>query len=369
MPAYLTERDYPWLRALLDEYHRFAGRRQVELRQRLQEPLAVPCPDGKLRMAANVLDRLWKNHTVAAVPPKKARATLFTAAARIDDREQAIAAACHDLQTTRSQLAESLFADLPGERRLAAPAESLSIAELALRTNSSLVAGILKRSQRVSITVYGNSRALVRQAKLHGLLCTVSQNPSPHAVDLEISGPFTLFRRTLIYGRALASLVSRLAWCHRFTLQADCHLGPEAGLRTLVLRTGDPIFPAGEAKRYDSKIEQRLAQDLARAATDWELVREPVPLSAGQQLVFPDFGLRHRRHRDRYWHLEIVGFWTPQYLQQKLAALRRARLNNFILCIDEQHNCSDDQLPANARVIRFRRRVDAAAIIAVIEAG
>ena len=55
--------------------------------------------------------------------------------------------------------------------------------------------------------------------------------------------------------------------------------------------------------------------------------------------------------------LEIVGFWTPEYLGRKLALYRRAGLPNLILCIDEERQCADGDLPLGARVLRFRRRV------------
>lgn len=54
---------------------------------------------------------------------------------------------------------------------------------------------------------------------------------------------------------------------------------------------------------------------------------------------------------------------TPEYLAQKLARLRQARLPNFILCVDEQRNCSEGELPPGARVIRYRRRVPAGLVL------
>ena len=74
----------------------------------------------------------------------------------------------------------------------------------------------------------------------------------------------------------------------------------------------------------DSEIESAFVTRFKRATTDWDLVREPEPVAAGATLVFPDFALVHRRTARRVL-VEIVGFWTPEYLVEKLAALRRAR--------------------------------------------
>ncbi len=61
-----------------------------------------------------------------------------------------------------------------------------------------------------------------------------------------------------------------------------------------------------------------------------------------------------------------MGFWTPDYVARKLALYRRARLSNLILCIDEERNCAAADLPAGALVVRFRRRVDAAAVLRLL---
>jgi predicted nuclease of restriction endonuclease-like RecB superfamily len=63
-----------------------------------------------------------------------------------------------------------------------------------------------------------------------------------------------------------------------------------------------------------------------------------------------------------------VGFWTPDYVARKLTLYRSARLSNLILCIDEERNCADTDLPPGARVVRFRRRVDPADVLRVVSA-
>ena len=92
-------------------------------------------------------------------------------------------------------------------------------------------------------------------------------------------------------------------------------------------------------------------------------MREPEPVPVGSTLIFPDFALQHRTDAARRWLLEIVGFWTPDYVANKLALYRRARLPNLILCIDDHRNCAEADLPSAALVVRFRRRVDAAAVL------
>jgi predicted nuclease of restriction endonuclease-like RecB superfamily len=101
-------------------------------------------------------------------------------------------------------------------------------------------------------------------------------------------------------------------------------------------------------------------------APDFDIIREPEPLRAGNHLIFPDFAIFHRRNPKRRVLVEIVGFWTPVYLKNKLQRLRNARATDMILCIDDSLNCSDDALIDIRHVIRYKRRIDAKAVLAMI---
>ncbi|MBI4952782.1 MAG: DUF790 family protein, partial [Myxococcales bacterium] len=323
--------------------------------------------------------------TRSAVPPPRARAAVFVAATRARGslprgslpRGACLAAVARELGVEVEALESSLFADLPDERRLAALEPALGAAALAEHANLALVARLFRRADRIDVLADGHVRALVRQAKLCGLLCTVRDverspgapadtHPARERCHLEVTGPFSLFRRTTVYGRALAALVPRAVWCHHVELRARCHFGPGAP-RTVVVRSGDPILPAAPSRTFDSRLEERFVREFSRAAPEWDVVREPEALPAKGTLVFPDFLLRHRRDPAQSWLLEVMGYWTPAYVQKKLEHLRAARLERFILCLDADRNCGDAELPSTARVVRFRKRVDVAAVLAIVE--
>src|SRR5262249_40692797 len=153
-------------------------------------------------------------------------------------------------------------------------------ASLALECNASLVSALLHKAIRMRIVARGHVRAVVRHAKLMGLLCRVtpvSAGPSKDELALDISGPYALFRHTRKYGRALSSLVPRLAWCHQYRLEADCVL-EDSSIGRLILHTGDPIAPARELRSFDSKVEEQFARSFSRLAPSWDVVREPLPI-------------------------------------------------------------------------------------------
>lgn len=300
IPHYLGEHDHPWLRVLLEEHERFIGRPQRELEVQLREPLPCESPPRKLRLAIQVLGRLRPRNRKSAVPPRGAREHVFGEAARTSAPPHAVwSAVAASLSVSLENLQESLFADLPGERIVAAPAQPLSAVELALRCNLAIVQEMLFRAAIVRVEVEGN----------------------------------------VFQGRRL----------------------------TLQLGVGDPIFPSSAPRRYDSLLEECFAREFRRLAPAWDVIREPEPVVAADTLIFPDFALQHRSDPTRRWLLEIAGFWTPDYVTRKLALYRSARLPSLILCIDGERNCAEADLPSGARVIRYRRRVDPAAVLRAIE--
>lgn len=366
VPHFLGPLDHPWLRVLLEEHERFVGRPQRELDARLREPLPCQSPPLKLRLVVRVLARLQKHHrTRSSVEPRRARALVFEAAARAEGPTSIVlASVATSLGVNGRELQDALFADLPGEKLIAPTRAPTAPDELALRANLALVQALLLHATKVRIYVQGHTRAVVRHARLRGLICTVTERDETDGVCIELSGPLALFRKTRLYGQALGEMIPLLAWCARFRLHAECVL--DGRRLRLQLGTGDPLFPGSAPRPYDSRIEERFARDFRKLAPEWDVVREPEPISADGTQIFPDFALQHRTNLARRWLLEIVGFWTPEYVARKLARYRSARLANLILCIDEERNCAAADLPSSARVVRFRRRVDPASILRLV---
>lgn len=393
VPDYLGERDEPWLAALLEVHAGFVGRRREELRARLREPLAVTAPKLKRRIATHVLDQLGWSRPNTALPPSEARWLLCRAAAsQAGPRERVLADVARVSGFPAADLEAALFADLPHEQRVAALPLDLSARQLRLTANQALLASLLRRALTVRVRAWGNARALVRHVRQLGLICVARPAPEPadhgalraslssaaanldpqereqlQGVQLEISGPFALFRRTQLYGQALASLVPRAAACSYFELEAECALAQGSRLSKLRVCSGDPIAGDRAGVARESRIETRFLRDFRRVASEWDVLCDPSPITLEGTLVLPDFELVHRRDPARRWRMEILGFWTPDYLNQKLARLQSTPLDRVILCIDEKRRCNDEALPSDPRVIRYRTRVPCQAVLQLID--
>lgn len=365
---YLGAHDYGWLNVVLAEFLRFEGRRWRELEQRLREPFDIPLEPMKLQAAVQVLRTLFGSATDGRLDAVRARKELFELAAqRTGSRSEILAEAAGRLRVSAEALEEGLFGDVREERRVKSPARAIPPSELALRVNSSFAQAVVRGASEVELEAYENVRSLVRHARLRGLICTIAAGNDLARTRLSISGPFALFRHTLVYGRALAELVPLLARAPRFSLSARCLVHGE--MVRFVVESGDPLFPSENLRAFDSRVEERFARDMARLAPDWQVLREPTAVAALGTLIFPDFLLCHRLDPGRRFLVEIVGFWTPEYISRKLETLRAARIQNLILCIDEARRCSEVDIPRHALVVRFRKKVDASKLLPIIECG
>ncbi len=245
VPHYFTARDEPWLRVLLDEYGRFIGRKRTELHEGLREPLATRTPKVKLRIAMLVLDALCWARPSAPVPPKEARAALFRAAAgSLSARIDVLSSVAASFAVTPVELEAALFADLSSERRVAELSPVFPPSRIAGDANLAIVTSLVRRAAHVHIAIRGNARALVRHARVAGLICRESRlDRAVDGVVLDVSGPFALFHHSEIYGRALASLIPRLLSSEEFELDRD-----------LCLRERGPPPVARRAFRRSNRI-------------------------------------------------------------------------------------------------------------------
>jgi predicted nuclease of restriction endonuclease-like RecB superfamily len=229
------------------------------------------------------------------------------------------------------------------------------------RYNLALVQGLLLLAQEVEVRVREHVRAVVRLAKLRRLMCTVSEDDRGTAIEL--FGPLSLFRPTMKYGPSLATFFPQVVSTREWSLRARCWLS--GAFASLFVSSSDPLHRAYALPQdYDSELERRLARDLRRAhPRQWTLVRESAAVRTRNGLVFPDFSLERDEHRV---HVEVVGFWTPEYLARKQSELSSVVDPVMVVCVDESLGAPEGSFGRH-EVVPFKRKVDAKALVAAAE--
>jgi predicted nuclease of restriction endonuclease-like RecB superfamily len=370
VPRWLTGRDHGWVRDLQDEVAACVGLPRDDIATRLGR-----VPDGTPRRAHRaLLSLLLEMHgweTSSALDPVRLRSALFAAAGAAPPgtpRDDVIRRAALSLGIDPGRIESSLYADVPGARLLR-PFPTPSTVDLVQRYNLALAQGLLLRAEHLRVRAAGRLKVVLRVARLRGLICEV-ETPATSLDDavLAVSGPLSIFRFTTKYGRAMAGWLPVLAAAPAWSIEARCLVAGER--RTWTASHLDPIgTPVPPPRRFDSRVEERLFRDLRRVAPGWDVLREADPVRAGDRVICPDFTLVDRDRGLRV-PLEVVGFWTPDYLRRKVETLAALPPDApWVVCIDESLCASPADLPPGP-VFRYRAgRIDAAHLLEFIEKG
>ena len=388
-PKYCSEQDWSWLFQLLEEVDHFKGKSYGEFQESLSNhsakersrglyhyakkvlnkalvfaPIKSPSPQA-IRAEVFSLSQKHKLSYISEAPPeapksinlfgKTARATILRTAAI------SLSQAC-SLELDSQIIEKNFYADIPSERIIVSVEAGLTPQTFALKINESIVKSLLFRSTEVVLKFLGNARPIIRQAKLKGLLCSITQSSQNDEsfTTVSISGPLAIFRKTAVYGKNLAELLPFLRNCQRFTLAII--LADKSDNDRFVIRSLDPIFYTFMVPACDSLVESKFAKGFAKHALDWDLIREPKPIEAGniygKSYIYPDFGLISRFDSTNLWLLEIIGFWTPEYLNKKIETLNRAKVKKMILCINAKLNCTEADFSDEYNIIWYTGSID-----------
>jgi hypothetical protein len=206
-----------------------------------------------------------------------------------------------------------------------------------------------------SITVHAGAdfKRILRAARLARLMHTITA-PQPGCWQIELTGPASVLRETRRYGVNFARFLPALICCSDWTMEA---IMESRGLRNLRLHLSSRdglkshLPPDDE---FDSAVEAEFAAKWGEGDREgWLLRREAEIFHAGQKTFIPDFVMEHVTGRRVL--LEIVGFWTPEYLEQRVRTLQLFRGVPIVLAIQEANAARIAQAVEGAGVIAFRK--------------
>jgi predicted nuclease of restriction endonuclease-like RecB superfamily len=261
--------------------------------------------------------------------------------------------------------------------------------------NLSLMQTLLFNCTKLDFYISGglNWKRVLRSVKRLGLMYHLQQprQQQENRIICSLEGPLSLFKLTDRYGTLLAKLLPSIvfssdkkreggsndgewhldAWIVRKTMDGRKIYEFKISKNEIPELMTDP-YPsfrpssitekevAGSSSLYndynnfDSAVEEKFAKRFEQAETGWRLTREPDPLVLSNGGAFiPDFMFEKY---DKKIYLEIVGFWTKEYLERKLQKLadifiisadnRKKRNNNkdkidlLFIAVNEDFACS-----------------------------
>jgi len=346
-------------------------------RETLQEALTEierESEDFKLvRGFGKLLDREATWEVQAPVDPRRAREAAFSAGEQVGvvtetEREQALQRAAATLDTTAGAVAESLYADLDRRAVLVALDARWEPAQLVEQYNLSLAQTALFDATEARIRS-SDPRRVISAVKRLGLLYEVRRLPEAKrrtvaGTDREVvvTGPDALFRSTRRYGTRLARLLRTVAGTAEWRL--DATIDDRGTERTLALTDADVTVPGVDPVTevsYDSGVEASFARRFEALDLPWDLVREPDLLAAGEHVVVPDFAFDWAHGGFRVY-FEIMGFWTPAYVEKKLDRLADVTDTELLVAVDESLGVGEDIEARDHRALTYSGEVDLGAV-------
>jgi len=316
-----------------------------------------------VRGLAKLLDREATVETRAPLPPERARRAAFeeseaVGVASADERERALARAADRLGTDPEAVAESLYADLEERQIVTAFDSRWGPAELLEQYDLSLAQTALFDATEVRVRST-EPKALVSAVKRLRLMYEIRRTGGEGPTDREVvvTGPAAPFSGTRRYGTRFARLLRTVAKAPEWRLEAT--VDDRGRERTMTLSTGDVTVPGTEPvaePSYDSGVEREFAARFEALDLDWSLTREPEPLAAGAHVVIPDFAFEWAHSEFRVF-FEIMGFWTPEYVEKKLSRLADLEDVELLVAVDESLGVESDIEALDHRVVPYRGSV------------
>jgi predicted nuclease of restriction endonuclease-like RecB superfamily len=256
--------------------------------------------------------------------------------------------------------------------------DDLTVDWLLDRYNLALAQAVLYDATEMRIRVWDHFGTVFSYVKLFGLMHRiypidaggerVAGTDRADGYEAVLDGPASLFSQTRKYGIRLANFLPALPLCDHWEMEAAIADDEAVSqTRTLALDHTDSLtshYSAGDD--FDSDVERTLADKWERANTEWELVREDDVLDLGAEVMLPDFAVEHPDGRRAL--LEIVGFWTPEYLDEKLSKIRNSDIGNLVVAVSERLDCSGEDFGEAAdRVLWFKSGIHVYDVVDLVE--
>ena len=328
---------------LIDLYTKHVGQKRSSMTPVLSEFESVGHDYRFIRGLVVLLDRNCQLESKTLINPLDIRRQLFQHASEMglptteEARSTILSRVAKELKTDSKELDASLYGDLDDEMTLARfdPIDPL---DLLKRYNLSLTQTLLFGASELSFTVSQNWQPIFRQIKWLRLIYTVDVSDKEYWITVD--GPTSLFRLTKRYGTSLAKLLPTIfqsaSW--RITAKVLDHRNNKRLLDLELDSTRHSRYlpRVVTEESYDSKVEADFATHFTIHVKDWELEREPNPLTVGTHVIIPDFLLK-KNGLEVY--LEIVGFWTPRYLDNKVKKLSMIKEVDMIVAVDKRLAC------------------------------
>ena len=372
-PRYINAEDEGWLEAatalveLFSEHH---GCTRAELEAALDEYVGTGTDYKILRgLIKLLLDRTEFAAGVEVDPPELRRAVFLkarTAHPLTDEagRARVVEEVASEIGCAPELVRANLYADLPKNQRLV-EFEHIDARDLLEFYNVAQAQALLYRCVKMRLRVEAQEaegyRELFGAIKAYRLIHTI-KGGAGEGYEIELDGPVSMFHRSQKYGIQMAVFLPALLLCKGWRMRAEIATRPG----------GVAFFEMADERHalrshylsvtpYENPVREKLTQAWERFESEWTLEASGEIVNLGASAFIPDFVLRHATGRRVY--LEILGFWTPQHLKDRLQELADGGFQDFLVAAwDELRGSREPLVKPPPHTIIFKRSLDPATV-------
>jgi predicted nuclease of restriction endonuclease-like RecB superfamily len=314
------------------------------------------CPVRRIAAFCKLLDDKSTYHTDPDGNAAKLRLKVFSKAAKChplvnvkdqlfehdeNDTKQKIA---KELDSTWDEIEQDLYSDVIEFQQLIEFEGYDRAAAFLSRYNVAQLQASLYKAETLKIWASDDFKTILRYAKLARLLHEIKRT-GPSKYEITLSGPASVLHETRRYGVNFARFLPALLACKNWKMSAivktpwkttaELNLSDKAGFSSHLPQPDE----------FDSSVEEAFAKKFGTERDGWQLIREGEILHKNQMTFVPDFVFRHKDGREVL--MEIIGFWTPEYLAHRRETLRKFYKHNILLAIPESSLKVDADITKN----------------------
>jgi uncharacterized protein len=298
----------------------------------------------------------------AIVEPYVIRRKLFEKSSDCDfalttpKRDEIIQSVASELGIDNQDVANEMWSDLD-ENLVLEFFDRITPTALLAWYNLALMQTLMFSCTALQIVLRGGSswKEVLRQVKRVGLMYNIRNERNKEIetsskdaryyddnIVCSLDGPLSIFKMTDLYGTAIAKVLPHVISAESWSLEAwiirnyssvgrkiyEFHMSKENAPPLIGLpdNINSEENITTKSSYFDSAVEEKFALRFQQSSSGWTLIREPDPIIVKSDRAFiPDFMFERYGRRI---YLEIVGFWTDEYIKRKIQKITRISSEN-----------------------------------------
>ena len=334
-PRFAGEKEYPLAEQVISIFRAGKGKKYGAVMAALKK-----VEDARNYRKVRGFARVIENHCIekacsfdlAKLDPVRVRLYLFERGyvTSKKDRQRVIELAAKYFGVEPADIERAMFADMD-EELVVAEVREISPDELIRLYNLSLLQTAIFNCLRLTFWTSSNHKEIFRRIKWLGLMYELYEEEGQ--IVTSVTGAASILKMTRKYGTSIARLIPSIVRADEWWIRAEILDENSSRIYLLELDSkGKHLFPEHEESvEYDSSLEEEFERKV-RAITGAEVIREPDVIKAGRYAFIPDFLVR-RSGKEVY--VEIVGFWTDEYLKKKMEKVRQVKVPLIAIAREE----------------------------------